>query len=662
MRRTTFNFSLTTALILVLASILNSCATPPPPKKEAKKAPPNLQHEYKTAAASAKAGDSKKAISRLRKIAQQAPESDVGGDAEMLMGQIQFSHQQYKESVVSFNAIINSPVASAHEHDARVFAARAYLKLSMPNDAEQVLINSAQWTDLSIDQFLELEKAQYEIAVAQKKFRQSLEPLIVLSEKHTIPAEKEKYRALAIDIMESHLTETELRDLADSSSTSFLSAPAKLRYALLLIDQKQFDKARRYLAGVTEIAAGTELAERASNIIGQIDARNRVDAKTVGVVLPLSGKQAAIGYKALHGIQLGLGVYGKLPSNFRLAVVDSEGNPDSARRAVERLVQEDNVIAIIGGLLSKTASAEASKAQEFGVPTIMLAQKSGVTQAGDFIFRNSLTSQMQVEYLVHVAMGDLGLHNFAVLFPNDAYGVEYTNLFWDEVRANGGNVVGAQRYDPEETDFRGPIQRLIGNFYAEDRADEYKLRYKAWADKNPRQSSRQSAPSMEDLLPPIVDFDAIFVPDSARAVGQIAPMLAYNSVTGIRLLGTNLWNSPGFLNRGQKFVEGSVFSDSFLASNPAFQNSAFFTGFKSTFDEEPGLTEEQAYDSALILRQLITAGETTRTGLQLKMATLKDFAGAAGPLSANAQREFRRPLTALTVKDGHISELATAKK
>jgi branched-chain amino acid transport system substrate-binding protein len=249
-----------------------------------------------------------------------------------------------------------------------------------------------------------------------------------------------------------------------------------------------------------------------------------------------------------------------------------------------------------------------------------------------------------------------------VLFPNDAYGVEYTNLFWDEVRANGGNIVGAQTYDPEETDFRGPIQRLVGNFYSEDRADEYKLRYKAWTDKNPRQSSRQSAPAMEDLLPPIVDFDAIFVPDSARAVGQIAPMLAYNSVTGIRLLGTNLWNSPGFLNRGQKFVENSVFSDSFLASDPAFQSSAFFTGFKSTFEEEPGLTEEQAYDSALILRQLITAGESSRTGLQQKMAALKDFAGAAGLLSANPDREFRRPLTALTVQNGHIMELATAKK
>jgi branched-chain amino acid transport system substrate-binding protein len=654
------NFKL--SLLVFLTLLLNSCATPPPPKKEAKKAPPNLQHEYKSAAASAKSGDSKKALLRLRKIAQLSPESDIGGDAEMLMGQIQFTHQQYKESLVSFNTVINSPVANTHDHDARVYAARAYLKLSMPNEAQQVLVNSATWGDLSIDQSLELEKARYDIAVAQKNFRAAVDSLVALSEKHTVPAEREKYHALAIDVMESHLNENELRDLADSNNGSFLIAPAKLRYALILIDQKQFDKARRYLASVVQIAPGTELSERASNIIGQIDARNRVDAKTIGVVLPLSGKQGAIGYKALRGIELGLGIYGKLPSTLRIAVVDSEGNPDAARRAIERLVQEDNVIAIIGGLLSKTAAAEASKAQEFGVPTIMLSQKAGVTQAGDFIFRNSLTSQMQVEYLVHVAMGELGLKNFAVLFPNDAYGVEYTNLFWDEVRANGGNIVGAQTYDPEETDFRGPIQRLVGNFYSEDRADEYKLRYKAWTDKNPRQSSRQSAPAMEDLLPPIVDFDAIFVPDSARAVGQIAPMLAYNSVTGIRLLGTNLWNSPGFLNRGQKFVENSVFSDSFLASDPAFQDSAFFTGFKATFEEEPGLTEEQAYDSALILRQLITAGESSRTGLQQKMAALKDFAGAAGLLSANPDREFRRPLTALTVQNGHIMELTTAKK
>ena len=34
----------------------------------------------------------------------------------------------------------------------------------------------------------------------------------------------------------------------------------------------------------------------------------------------------------------------------------------------------------------------------------------------------------------------------------------------------------------------------------------------------------------KDLFAPVVDFDAIFVPDDIRAIGQIAPMLAYHDI------------------------------------------------------------------------------------------------------------------------------------
>ena len=320
------------------------------------------------------------------------------------------------------------------------------------------------------------------------------------------------------------------------------------------------------------------------------------------------------------------------------------------------------MIAIIGGLLSKTAAVEATRAQEFGVPTIMLSQKAGLTQAGESIFRNSLTSQMQVQALVDVAMKQLGFKTFAMIYPNDAYGTEYANLFWDEVKSRGGEIHGAETYDPKETDFRTHIQKLTGTYYLEDRAEELRVRQRDYAEKNPKKSARGSAPSIEDILPPVVDFDAIFIPDDARAVGQIAPALAYNNVKGVRLLGTNIWNSPRFIQRGQRFVESSIFVDSLLTNDPAFMNSPFFSNFKTAFNDEPGLTEIQAYDSALIVRQLIGAGETTRIGLQQRMASLQNFAGAIGSLSVNQDREIRRPMTAFTVTKGAFVPFDTIQK
>ena len=634
------------AVGLVIASTaLFSCAGAPVVKREPIKASPAAERELKAAETNLKNGDNKKALARLKKIAQANPDSDVSDDAHVLMGNLYYSQQAYADALAQYNAVANSDVASPLENVAKLGAARSLNRLGRPAEAAKILSSAKKWADLTPDQTLELNKLRVEVASAQKDDLGALEAAVGIS----------KERAQEV-FESSHFSESDLREIAGNSKFGALQAQARYRYALLQADRKDYSGARGTLQEVAQMAQGTELAERANRFVQQIDARNKVDPRTIGVVLPLSGPNSNTGYKALRGIQLGLGVYGdNKSSGFRLAVIDSEGNVDGARRGVERLVQEDNVVAIIGGLLSKTAAVEAARAQEFGVPTIMLSQKAGLTQAGESIFRNALTSQMQVQALVDVAMKSLGLKNFAIVYPNDAYGTEYANLFWDEVKSRGGDITGAETYDPKETDFRTHIQKLTGTYYLDDRAEELRLRQKEFNEKNPKRSARGSAPAVEDILTPIVDFDAIFIPDESRAVGQIAPALAYNSVKGVRLLGTNIWNSPRFIQRGQRFVENAIFVDSVLTSDAAFISSPFYTNFKAAFNDDPGLTEVQAYDSALILRQLIASGETTRIGLQQRMANLQNFSGALGPMSVNSDREFRRPMTAFTVSKGQFA-------
>lgn len=651
-----------TLISFLVFLVVSSCAATVPPKREPEKASQNLHNELKAADTQFRAGDSKKAMARIKRILGQAPESDVADDAHLLAAQIYGSAQQHNEALSHYEAILKSVVASPLEGEAGMGAARTLLKLGRAEEAEQLLENSSRWRSVTPEQTAEIERLRYESLVTQKKNLKALAVLVALFDSSPSPSDKEKFRALAVETLESKLSEEEIATVADSSKYGFLRAPAKFRIALGFAEKRQYSRARSLLVDIVDLAPGTELADRANTLVQQIDSRNKVEPRTIGVVLPLSGKQAAVGQKALRGIQLGLGVYGPNQSNFRLAVIDSEGNPDAARRAVERLVLEDSVIAVVGGLLSKTASAEASKAQEFGVPAIMLSQKSGLTQIGDWVFLNALTSQMQMQFLVDTAMNKLGIKSFAIVYPNDAFGVEYANLFWDEVKARGGNIAGAQPYDPKETDFRGHVQRLVGTFYLEDRADEYRVKSKQFAEKNPKKAARQAGPSVEDLLPPVADFEAVFIPDLPKAAGQIAPMFAYNNVTKVRLLGTKLWNNPAIIQRGQKFVENSIFVDSFLPNDPAFVNSQFFANFKTTFNEDPGLTELQAYDSAFLLRQLVASGETTRIGLQQKLASLQNFPGAIGALTVSADREIRRPMTALTVKDGKISGLETIQK
>ena len=427
---------------------------------------------------------------------------------------------------------------------------------------------------------------------------------------------------------------------------------AAFRLGLYRLRQKDFDGAHNRFVQAADWGKGTPVQNQAQNYLAQLDSRRHVDPMAIGAVLPISGKYASIAEKTLHGLQLGLGIYGPEHSEFKLAVVDSEGTPEGARKGVERLVADDSVIAIVGSLLSKTAGTVAAKSEELGVPSFALSQKSGLTESTTYVFRDAVTSEMQMRELVHLAIDQLGLKRFAIMYPNVPYGVEYANLFWDEVLAHGGVVTGVQPYSPTETDFRGPIKRLAGTYYLEDRRTEYQNRVRDWFKKQKKLRLRQNPP--DDLLPPIKDFDAIFIPDEPKAIGQAAAMLPYQGISNVRLLGTNVWNSNELLRRGQKSVENAVFVDSNFLNDPTFKTSKFFKDFVKTFGEEPGLFEAQGYEVGLLLRQKILGGERTRVGLAQALASLGQFQGVSGPLSMNAQHELVRPLTPFIVKGNEI--------
>ena len=496
-----------------------------------------------------------------------------------------------------------------------------------------------------------LEALRYE---KEGQYLVALKEFVSLSVNSPAKPNQEFYRLKALEVTENRLTEDELDKVSSDSDFGFVRGHALFRMGELSLQRRDTSAARRYFSSVISFLPDSDIAARSQESILQIDSVRFVEPKTIGVILPLSGKNGAIGQKSLRAIEMGLGLDSS-DSRFKLAVMDSEGNPDTARRSVERLVKEDKAIAIIGSLLSKTASAEVSKADELGIPSLVLSQKSGITDVGPTIFRNALTSEMQVHHLVNIAMNEMGFKRFAILFPNDPYGVEYANIFWDEVLARGGSITAVQNYNPKDTDFRGPVQRLVGTYYIEARLEEYKSLTKDKMQNDKNKVLRQEKAS-DDVLPPVTNFDAIFIPDSAKTLGQLAAFLSYGGVKNVKLLGTNLWNSPGLAKRAGHFSSNLLFVDGLFNQSENFQNSNFVQNYKKIFSEEPSLIEIQAYDSALILRQLILGGATTRDDLSRKLSELKKFPGSLGPLEMSKNREVLRPILSLSLaRDGQIT-------
>lgn len=387
------------------------------------------------------------------------------------------------------------------------------------------------------------------------------------------------------------------------------------------------------------------------------------NSKVIGAILPLTGKYASLGQHAQNAIKLGLDL-DKPGSEFSLVVYDSESNPDLAAKGVHKLVLEDKAIALLGGFTSKEATSIAQEAERLQTAFIGFSQKSGLTDIGSHVFRNALTPEMQVDRLVQYAVEKLSAKKFAILYPNDSYGVEFSNIFWDHVLARGGEITGAQMYDPKDNDFSEPVQKLLGTYYVEARLEEYKAKVaalkaaeqKSGATTTPNKKGSRSSWYEENILDPIVDFDVLFVPDNSRALGQIMAFMKYNNVNQATYLGTNLWNSPELPKRALDEKAKVFFVDAFDVSTTAEDPNPFFKTYLDLYGEEASLIEVQAFESAQIIKNQINSGNTSRKELVDSLRSMGRSDGVTGQLRMSTQREIERPIHVLTLNSGLVKK------
>jgi len=389
--------------------------------------------------------------------------------------------------------------------------------------------------------------------------------------------------------------------------------------------------------------------------------RYPLNNKKVGVILPLTGKAASMGQRALAAIRMGFGLNEPNPQ-ISLALYDSQGNPELAKAGVEKLLRDENVIAILGGLSAREAQVLAERADYFEVPIFTFSQKSGLTENSDFTFQNAITPDMQANQLVSFAMQKLSMKKFAILYPNDAYGTEFANKFWDQVLARGGQITAAQVYDPKENDFTVYIQKMVGTYYPEDRAKEYAERLKEIRDRKNKlkkdtvvkKSSRENE-TKQNILPPIVDFDAIFIPDSSKALVQAIAFLKTNDVDSMVYLGTNLWNTPDLGRRLGHAGNRAYFVDS-ESSVTDVSGSDFYKNYFSQTQEEPHLLEAQTFEAAKILNDMLRGSSYSRTELANDLKSLGRRQGAFSEIRMNNSKEIERPLTILGLDQGQIQK------
>jgi ABC-type branched-subunit amino acid transport system substrate-binding protein len=362
-----------------------------------------------------------------------------------------------------------------------------------------------------------------------------------------------------------------------------------------------------------------------------IDLENMtMDRTTVGCLFPLSGPYSQFGLQALNGVEYALNQFSgnTQKSPVRIIIKDTGGDPQKAIAAFWELADAD-VTAIIGPMV--TAGLVAEKAQELGIPLIAMTQKDGIPQTGDYIFRNFITPRIQTAALAAYAVNTLGITRFAVLYPSEKYGITFMHQFWDEAAALGGKLTQIEAYAPDQTDFGDAIKKLIKQY------------------KKPKGKEAQ----------PVIDFEAIFIPDGSKKAGLLIPQLAYHDIQGVYLFGTNRWYSPVLVDMAQSFVQGSIFPVGFFPESTTSEVVEFVKKFEDDFGKKPGFIEAVAYDTAMILFQALERPEMSyRSAVRDALLEVKGYPGLTGITSFRPDGDVEKKIRLLEIKGDQFIELA----
>lgn len=359
--------------------------------------------------------------------------------------------------------------------------------------------------------------------------------------------------------------------------------------------------------------------------------------RAIGVILPLQDRLAPFGEAVQRGIDMALAERPPQAPSVSFIVRDRGSDPEENRSAVTQLCNEERVMAIIGPLTGGAALAAANEAERLKIPLLALAQKDGVPEVGDYVFRDALTSRRQVEALVRFAR-DAGRKRFAILAPDNRLGQEFADLFSEAVIRHGGAVVARQVYGDSDSDFRTPVKLLKG----EDPAI-------------PDPKEREARNRVRIAPAPDLPFDVLFIPDVGERIALIASYLAYYGVENVQLLGTSAWNSPELLEGFARYVEDAVFVDGFYPGSAQPRVLDFVARYSERYGSEPTILEAEGYDLARLFISLLESGTVrSRSELRTALAKMKPFPGVSGDLVFDSTGEGVKKPVLLRIQGGAL--------
>ncbi len=680
-----------TAIVLLTLFLFTACASTPDRKPEKRETPPPkfdrpvaivsppAKHTgfifSKAEKLFAEKRYSEAAEAYLEYLKKTAPDDRLADNAYLKTGLCWFEMGRYRDALYYFEALPKKYPNSDVYSEALLNTAISYFYLNDNEKAEEIFNKALPLLGLPgkrayVHFFragMKSRKGQFEEAVELYVKSETMADNERLVKAARARVEKIFHNFLGEEALKSitfkysgmwpsKMAFTELFNIYKRSGESSLLDEVKIRYA------KQFPSKKKPL--------GEWLSEGNENY--------KPESPKIGAVLPLSGSGARAGREILQGIQLAFNSLRDLANekNIKPIVKDSSSNPKNAEEALIELAKDRDVILTLGPAFSEAFERAAQIADRYRMPVLSpSASAEGLASVSDHLFRNTITNSLEGKKLANLAVNELGLKRFAIIYPNDPYGREIVQFFVHEVELLGGEVLAAEWYDPTQTDFKKQIKNIGG---MSDESLRKTILSVARSNPSARPAIINSilakdidgalaSPKIEsyggfpitgkNFRPGLsINYDAVFLPGSYEKVGLILPELTFYNIKNVVRITDKDANHRKFPSIAEKYAEGVIFMDGFFARESSPHVKTFVRNYQVAFREEPTLLAAQAYDAARMALSAIAHGATSRKEMTAYLKNIRFFEGVSGVTSIMPSGDADKSMISLTVKNGAIVE------
>ncbi|WP_291571507.1 ABC transporter substrate-binding protein [Clostridium sp. UBA4548] len=343
----------------------------------------------------------------------------------------------------------------------------------------------------------------------------------------------------------------------------------------------------------------------------------------IGVFEPLTGANAGGGALELEGIKLANKLYPEvLGKKVELVVVDNKSDKVEAANAAAKLVEKEKVTAIVGSWGSSLSMAAGDIVKKAKVPTVGTSCTNPlVTQGNEYYFRVCFIDPYQGTVMANYAYNKLKAKKVAIVQEvGSDYSIGLAKFFTDSFKKLTGDdksIIEVANYNTGDQDFTAQLTNVKA--------------------KNP---------------------DAIFAPGNFTESALVIKQARQLGIT-CPIIGGDTWETPQFIEIGDKAVDGAVFSTFFATEKPITKESEkFLTEYKKEYNKEPAAVTALGYDAYLVLiKALEKNGSTDSVKLRDTLANLKDFQGAAGVVNFDENRNAIKNAVIKQVKNGKFTFL-----